>query len=430
LITCPCEQSNIQCVRNQIGQNKIKSMNNPRIEITGYGFISPLGNETQEFDERIFSNASAVELQKYTLPHQDGFEAAVAQCKIDTEGFIAPSKLPPDRATTLALMSVSRAIENANLDLEHIDRDRLGVYRGSGMGGASTFDTTCEQVYAHQKRVRPTSVITSMPSTAASEIALNIKAQGACVTIASACASSALAIAEGIKALRSHQLDVVIVGGSESMLTSGVMYAWSALHVMVPVKNGHIGDNIAFSKTRTGFAMGEGACAYILEREKPNEKAKSRYFLSGFASNCDGQHMTKPNTQSQIKVMRAAIKDSNLNSSDIDYINAHGTATHQGDASEAKAIEEVFTPHSVAVSSTKSLHGHLLGASGALELLVCLRALEMNKLPLNAQKMEIDPEIKINVVTGEVTPHKELKHALSNSFAFGGTNACLIISKD
>jgi len=405
-------------------------MKNSRIEITGYGFISPLGNEIETFDEQVFSNTSAIEAQVYKLPNQEGFEAAVAQCRVDTERFIAPSKLPSDRATTLAMMSVLRAIENANLDLDHIDRDRLGVYWGSGMGGASTFDATCEQVYAHQKRVRPTSVITSMPSTAASEIALHIKAQGACVTIASACASSALAIAEGIKALRSHQLDTVIVGGSESMLTAGVMYAWSALHVMVPVKDGQIANNIAFSKTRNGFAMGEGACAFVLQRERTNESNNPRYFLSGFASNCDGQHMTKPNTQSQIKVMRAAIKDANLNTSDIDYINAHGTATHQGDASEAKAIEEVFTPNRVPVSSTKSLHGHLLGASGALELLICMRALDKNTLPPNAQKMELDPEIEINVITGENTPHKELKHALSNSFAFGGTNACLIISKD
>ena len=405
-------------------------MKNSRIEIAGYGFITPLGNETTSFDERLFGCISSIESETYQLPNQEPFEAGVARCKVDSDRFIAPSKLPSDRATTLAVMSVVRALENATLDLQSIDPDRVGVYWGSGMGGASTFDTTCETLYAQERRIRPTSVVTSMPSTAASEIALHVKAQGACITIASACASSALAIAEGVKALRSNQLDVVIVGGSESMLTAGVMYAWSALHVMVPVKDGQIANNIAFSKTRNGFAMGEGACAFVLQRERTNESNNPRYFLSGFASNCDGQHMTKPNTQSQIKVMRRAIKDANLNPSDIDYINAHGTATHQGDASEAKAIKEVFTPNRVPVSSTKSLHGHLLGASGALELLVCMRALDKNTLPPNAQKMELDPEIKINVITGENTPQKELKHALSNSFAFGGTNACLIISKD
>ncbi len=404
-------------------------MNNSRIEITGYGFVTPLGNEEKEFDERVFNGVSAIESKRYELPNQDSFEAAVAMCNVDAERFMAPSKLPSDRATTLAMMSVVRAIENAKLDLENIDHDRLGVYWGSGMGGASTFDTTCEQLYAQQKRIRPTSVITSMPSTAASEIALHVKAQGACITMASACASSALAIAEGIKALRSHQLDTVIVGGSESMLSAGVMYAWNALHVMVPVKEGRIADNVAFSKTRSGFAMGEGACAFVLQREKPTQPKETRFFLSGFASNCDGQHMTKPNTQSQIKVMRAAMKDANLNAADIDYINAHGTATHQGDSSEAKAIEEVFSTHKVPVSSTKSIHGHLLGASGALELLVCLRALEKNTIHTNATEMEVDPEMNINVITSKNNGNKALTHALSNSFAFGGTNACLIISK-
>jgi 3-oxoacyl-[acyl-carrier-protein] synthase II len=404
-------------------------MNNSRIEIAGYGFISPLGNETTSFDERLFGCISSIEAQTYQLPNQDTFEAGVARCKVDSDRFIAPSKLPSDRATTLAVMSVVRAIENAELDLSTIDPDRLGVYWGSGMGGASTFDTTSETLYAQERRIRPTSVVTSMPSTAASEIALHVKAQGACITIASACASSALAIAEGVKALRSNQLDVVIVGGSESMLTNGVMYAWNALHVMAPVKEGKVGDTIAFSKTRAGFAMGEGACAFVLQREKTHKANSKTYFLSGFAGNCDGQHMTKPNTQSQIKVMRRAIQDAELEPSDIDYVNAHGTATVQGDTSEAKAIEEVFGENAVAVSSTKSLHGHLLGASGALELLVCLRALEKNTLPMNAKVMVLDPEMKIQVVTQSQNQNKTLKHAISNSFAFGGTNACLVVSK-
>lgn len=404
-------------------------MNPPQIEITGYGFVSPLGHDINDFDERLFAGQSAIETEEITLAALEAFEVAVARCSIETQQFIAPSKLASDRATTLAMMSVERALESAKINLETLERDRIGVYWGSGMGGASTFDTTSELLYRHHKRIRPTSVITSMPSTAASEIALHVQAQGACVTIASACASSALAIAEGVKALRTHQLDVVIVGGSESMLTPGVLYAWHALHVMVPVKAGQMGDNVPFSKTRLGFAMGEGACALILQRENPSNLSDKKYFVKGFASNCDGQHMTKPNTRSQIKVMQAALKDANMNASDIDYINAHGTATPQGDASEAKAIEVIFGREGPFVSSTKALHGHLLGASGALELLVCLRALETNHVPANALSMNLDPEINIRIATQSNTEHKTLRTALSNSFAFGGTNACLIVGK-
>jgi 3-oxoacyl-[acyl-carrier-protein] synthase II len=203
--------------------------------------------------------------------------------------------------------------------------------------------------------------------------------------------------------------------------------AWNALRVLAPVKNGEIGNIAPFSKSRSGFAMGEGAAVFLLERE--NNKTHKKYFLSGYATNSDGLHMTNPQSQTQIRVMQASIKDAELSSGDIGYVNAHGTGTLVGDATEAKSIGSVFGPQNILVSSTKSMHGHLLGASGAVELISCIIALESEELPLNSENAEQDIDIDLNLVTKTNQKMSNIKHVMSNSFAFGGTNACLIVSK-
>jgi 3-oxoacyl-[acyl-carrier-protein] synthase II len=331
------------------------------------------------------------------------------------------------------LASVDQAILQSGLDFSLLEPERLGVFWGSGMAGASTFDETTRTIYNENKRIRPTSVISSMPSTPASEIALKLKVQGACITYANACASSGIAIGEGFKAIRNGELDVAIVGGSESMLTPGLLCAWHALRVMVPVKNKLMGCITPFTARRSGFAMGEGAAALILispdlaQKLLPSKTLS--LVLSGYACNSDGHHITNPNALSQARVMKMALKSAHLEPQDIDYINAHGTGTQLGDASEAKAINEVFGAAMPWVSSTKSLHGHLLGASGAVEMIACLRALSLNQIPPNSVDAEIDTALQLNVANQKNIPTAPLHHVLSNSFAFGGTNACLIVSK-
>jgi 3-oxoacyl-[acyl-carrier-protein] synthase II len=405
-----------------------------QVEIVGYGVSSPIGNDLAGFDDSLFDHRSALEIENISLNGQDPFSVVLGRCDLQTQNYLTPSRLFADRATALALTSVEKALEHSGLDLSIIDRERLGVFWGSGMAGASSFDETTRTIYSENKRVRPTSVISSMPSTPASEIALKLKAQGACITYANACASSAIAIGEGMKAIKNGDLDVAIVGGSESMLTPGLLAAWNALRVMVPVKNQLMGCLTPFTVGRCGFAMGEGAAALIITSRDASKllrlSSKTNLFLSGYANNSDGHHITNPNPASQARVMKLALKNAGLEPKDIGYINAHGTGTQLGDASEANAIFNVFGATMPWVGSTKGLHGHLLGASGAVEMIACIRALTLNKMPTNSVNADIDPDLMLHVVNEKNISIPNFSHAMSNSFAFGGTNACLIISKD
>ena len=420
--------------------------------ITGYGWVSPLGDSAAEFDKKLFEGFSAVKPQAIELPAQTTVQVPVASCDFDHSKVQSASKVPLDRAAAMALTAAKAALVQAGLgvykdtpvdtnhksypDLElklgSVDPTRVGVFWGSGMAGAFSFDQTAEQIYQHGKRVRPTSVVTIMPNSAAAELALMVHAQGACMTYACACASSSVAMGEALRALRGGWLDVALVGGSEAMLTSGVLASWNALRVLAPLKGTGTDACRPFSSDRSGFALGEGAGAFILERQEHARKrgGKSRIQLSGYATNCDATHMTMPDSSGQVRAMRAALKDANLLASDIGYINAHATATTAGDAAEARSVAEVLG-QSVPISSTKAQFGHMLGAAGALELIASLRALENQMLPPNAHLSaeQADPEFKLNFVgpKGKGT-HQDLKHVLSNSFAFGGTNAVLIAS--
>ncbi len=402
-------------------------MSQTRVQISGFGFITPLGKSLKQFEQSIYSNTSAVKKFEVHIAGQPSFFVPVATCDFDDKDYLTPSKLPADRATAMALYSLEQALQNTPIDLQTMDKERVGIFWGSGMGGASSFDQTSNLIYGLSSRIRPTSVVTGMPNAAASELAIKAHAQGSCITYACACASSSIAIGEGMRAIKGGWLDLAIVGGSESMLTPGMLMAWNALRVLAPVKEGQIGNMVPFSKNRSGFAMGEGAAVFILEKER-NSVGK-KYFLSGYSTNCDGQHMTNPQTTTQRKVMMACLKDAQLMAKDIGYLNAHGTGTQVGDATEAAAIQEVFTNNTVLVSSTKSLHGHLLGASGAIELLSCISAIEKNRLPANSNHAEKDENIQLNLVSAENQNVAKLNHVMSNSFAFGGTNACLIISR-
>ena len=258
---------------------------------------------------------------------------------------------------------------------------------------------------------------------------------------------------EALRALRAGWLDLALVGGSEAMLTSGVLASWNALRVLSPLKGTDADQDAAnscrpFSLDRSGFALGEGAGAFILERRghaisrgiRPNtqssiqsktkSKTQSIAKLSGYATNCDATHMTLPDAAGQVRALKGALKDANLNPSDIGYVNAHATATTAGDSAEVLSVGEVLGAQ-VPISSTKSQFGHMLGAAGALELIAALRALELQKLPPNAHLIKelTDPQFKLNFV-GSKGESSVLRHVLSNSFAFGGTNAVLIASLD
>jgi len=407
------------------------------VAVTGAGVVSPLGNTLAAFDAALFAGRSAVRAQSLDLPGIDLPPVPVAPADFDSAAESAPSRVPLDRATAMALAAARSAAAAAGLALDGFDRERLGIFWGSGMGGAATFEATCRAVYADRRRMRPTSVLTTMPNAPVAELALLFGARGAALGYACACASSAVAIGEAMRAVRAGWIDVAIVGGSESMLTPGVLASWQAMRVLAPI-GASAGDaaTIAascrpFAADRAGFALGEAAAAFVIESI---EHARSRgvatqFALAGYATNCDGIHITNPEAAGQARAMRAALDDAGLDPKAIGYLNAHGTATLPGDAAEAESIALVFGAGRVPVSSTKAIHGHLLGAGGAVELLAAARALVAERLPPTAHTSMVDSSFALDLVTDTARPAPGLRHVMSNSFAFGGTNAVLVASR-
>ncbi|MEO5883802.1 MAG: beta-ketoacyl synthase N-terminal-like domain-containing protein [Caldimonas sp.] len=407
------------------------------VAITGAGVVSPIGNSLAAFDAALFAGRSAVRAQALDLPGIELPPVPVASAEFDAAAEPAPSRVPLDRATAMALAAARDAARAAGLAPGGFDPERLGIFWGSGMAGAATFEATCRTVYADRRRMRPTSVVTTMPNAPVAEIALAFAARGAALAYACACASSAVAIGEAMRAIRAGWIDVAIAGGSESMLTPGVLASWQAMRVLVPL--GAAASDAAavaaccrpFAAERNGFALGEAATAFVLESpaHAAARGAKAEAMLAGYATNCDGVHITQPDASGQARAMQAALADADLAPRDIGYLNAHGTATAAGDAAEAESIARVFGPGGVPVSSTKGIHGHLLGAGGAVELLAALRALATRRLPVNANTARPDRDFTLDLVSGASRSSERLRHAMSNSFAFGGTNAVLVVSR-
>ncbi|MET3494034.1 beta-ketoacyl-[acyl-carrier-protein] synthase family protein [Variovorax boronicumulans] len=405
------------------------------LRVSGIGFITPIGRTVQAFDEALFTGRSVVRAQTLAIEGMDPMSLAVAACDFESNGVRSTSRLPLDRGTAMALSAAEDAAAQAGLGTDSVDPDRLGIFWGSGLAGAGSFDTTTSALYGEHKRVRPTTVLTVMPNAAVAELALHFGARGAAIAYACACASSAVAIGEAMRAIRGGWIDVAIVGGHDAMLTPGVMASWHAMRVMAPPPAGAPSSACRpFSGDRAGFAIGEGAAALVIETEAhalargapANEGAP--FVLAGYATNCDGTHITNPDSAGQVRAMRAALRDAGIAASDIGHINAHGTATSAGDAAEAASIREVFG-HAVPVSATKAIHGHVLGGGGAIELIAALRALARESLPPIANLQTPDAAFDLDFVRGEAREARGIRYAMSNSFAFGGTNAVIVAGR-
>ena len=406
-----------------------------QVVISGCGFVSPLGNEVADFDAALFAGRSAIRAEALSLPGSDPCQVPLARAAFDESAVRAPSRLPLDRGSAMALAAAQAATAQAELQASgSVDPERLGVYWGCGMGGAATFDNTCRAVYGEHKRIRPSSVVTCMPNAPLAELALRYGAQGVAISYACACASAAVAIGEAMRALREGRLDMAIVGGSEALLSPGVIGAWQAMRVLSPINTaaGIAGESACrpFAADRGGFALGEGAAAFVLERAEHarGRGITSRFALSGFGMSSDAIHITHPDAAGQARAMNAALRDAGLAAAEVGHVNSHGTATTAGDAAEAESLRRVFASAPPAVTANKSVFGHLLGAGGALELVAALRALDHQSAPPTAHVDVIDVAFEIDLVRGAARALPRLRHVMSNSFAFGGTNAVLIAS--
>lgn len=406
-------------------------MNPASVCVTGVGLLTPIGRTLAAFDDALFHGRSAVRAHTEVIEGVDTLRLGIAACDFDAAEVRSSSRLPLDRGTAMALAVAQDAAAQAGLDTARLDRDRLGIFWGSGMAGAGSFDLTAGALYGEHRRMRPTTVLTVMPNAAVAELALHFGARACAIGYACACASSAVAIGEALRAIRGGWLDVAIVGGHEAMLTPGLMAGWHGMRVMAPPPpEAPESACRPFAADRAGFALGEGAAALMLESAAHARArgAATPFVLAGYATNCDATHITNPDAASQARVMRAALRDAGLDATQIGHINAHGTATSAGDAAEAASIHTVFGA-AAPVSASKAIHGHLLGGGGAVELVATLRALAHQSLPPTAHLHTPDPAFAIDFVRGQAREARGLRYALSNSFAFGGTNAVLIAGR-
>lgn len=310
---------------------------------------------------------------------------------------------------------------------------RVGVVTGTALGGVESEDYGFHQLYArHAPRLHPYSIPRMMFNAGTSHITMDTGAQGVSFAISTACASSTHAIGEAWRLLRLGAADVMLAGGADAPLTLGVFKAWEAMRVLAPAGADPAAACRPFSLDRAGLVLAEGAAIFVLETEASARRRGARIWgeLAGYGASADAGHITQPARDGPLAAMREAMAVAGLTPQDLDYINAHGTGTKLNDATESAAIRELLGAETdrVSVSSTKSMHGHAMGASGAVELAATLLAMQHQTAPPTANFTQADPACNIDVTPNHARP-REIRAALSNSFAFGGLNAVLAVKQ-
>lgn len=406
-----------------------------RVAITGAGVISPVGCTIPEFHRSLAAGRSGIARLEADTAAGSGVEVG-ATARWDALDVLTPVEAGSmDRVSHLAVGAAAQALAASGLDLAAADRDRIGVYWGSAMGGAHTLDASHRTVYEDGTwRLRPLTVVMAMTNAAGSNVALRFGLRGAFSSFSTACSSSAIAIGEAMRTIAAGRADAMIAGGSESLLAPVTLAAWQAMRALAPADDGDAAASCKpFDRRRAGLVLGEGAAAFVLESES-HARARGAHihgYISGYGNTCDAAHISRPDAAGQTRAMLAALEEAGVASGDIGYVNAHATGTSVGDAVEAQAIRRVFGAHTaeVWVSSTKSLHGHLLGGAGALELAVALHALEAGVLAPTAFLEQPDPACELRHVALEAERIAPPAAVMSNSFAFGGSNAVLVATR-
>ncbi len=398
-----------------------------RIGVAGIGLTSPLGDDLDTAWQRVLADQGAVGRRSFEgLP-----DIAAASVTSDVSQVLTRlQQVGTERVSQMALGAVRKALADARI-AAWPDPERVGLYLGTGMGGAATMDAGFAALYTGA-RIPPLTVPAGMVNGASAVVAIHADIRGPVLTYAVACASSSVAIAEAAHALRRGEIDIAVCGGVEAPLVRGTVAAWQALRTLAPPDEADVAHSCRpFAANRSGLVLGEGATFFVLRREDDLDAAPHAWF-AGSAVRCDALHLTNPQVRGQVSTLRAALASSVLAPADVGYCNAHGTATVAGDPVECEALREVWGDAAarLRVSSTKAAHGHLLGAGGALEAALTIAALRSGVVPPTLGVATIDARCAgLAHVLGEGQRVPDLRHAVSNSFAFGGTNVALVFSR-
>lgn len=406
-----------------------------RVVVTGMGAVTPIGNNVETFWNNVKEGKCGIDFIK-EIDTSDLRVKIAGEVKDFNAAEIIGKKESRrlDRYTQFAMAASEEAIKSSKIDLDKVDKNRFGVYVGSGIGGLGTLEKEISKTCGPEaKRVSPFFIPMSIINLCTGNIAIKYGAKGPCISTVTACASGNNNIGEAYRAIKHGYADIMLAGGSEAPITKVGIGGFDSLKTL-NTSNDPNRASIPFDKERGGFVMGEGAGVLLLESLESAEARGAEILceIAGYGSNCDAYHVTAPDPEGEgaAEAMKIAIEEGNIKKENVSYINAHGTSTELNDICETKAIKKVFgdLAYKIPVSSTKSMTGHLLGASGAIEAVICINAIKDSFIPATINLKNRDEELDLDYV-----PNKgrkaELEYVLSNSLGFGGHNAVLLFRK-
>lgn len=406
-----------------------------RVVITGMGVVSPIGNDVESVWDSVLNNRCGIDRITHFDPSDFRAKLAGEVKDLDMEKYFTKRDLKfNDRFTQFTRIAAKQAYDDSGLADVEFDRDRFGVIIASGIGGISTIEGASQTIESRgPNRISPYFIPMSLINLAAGSVAIDMEAHGNVSSVVTACAAATNAIGEAFHRIRDGYEDVMAAGGSEAAVTPVAIAGFASMRAL------HEGEDpnrasIPFDADRKGFVMGEGAGVIILEEMEHALARNAKIYgeVIGYGSTCDANHITAPlaDGAQAARAMVMAMQDADIKTSDVDYINAHGTSTPLNDSSETIAIKKAFQEDAMKpyVSSTKSMSGHLLGASGALEAIISTLAVERGFVPATINYKNPDPACDLNLVVNEGRK-EDIKVAMSNSLGFGGHNASIIIRK-
>jgi 3-oxoacyl-[acyl-carrier-protein] synthase II len=416
-------------------------MSKRRVALTGVGVITPVGNNVKDFWEALVNGKTGVDRLKAFDPNPFNSQIAAEVKDFDATKYMTPKQDKRlDRFVKFAIAAAKMAVEDSGLELEKLAREKAGVYIGSGIGGLHTIEAEHEKYLQFENeamaasKMSPFLIPMLIVNMASGLVSIELGFKGPNSAAVTACATGSHSIGDAFKIIQRGEADIMAAGGSEAAITKMGFGGFCALKALSTRNDDPKTASRPFDKDRDGFVMGEGASVVIIEELEHAKKRGARIYceMVGYGMSGDAYHMTAPDPEGDgaIRCMRAALEDAGLKPEDVDYINAHGTSTQLNDKMETCAIKKVFGDHAykLAVSSTKGVTGHLLGATGAAELIACAKTIECKVIPPTINYITPDPECDLDYVPNAAR-EAEVKVALSNSLGFGGHNVSLILKK-
>ena len=404
-----------------------------RVVITGMGAITPIGNNIAEFWDGLKNGKNGINF----ITRFDTAESKV-KCAGEVKGFDPATVVDKkevkrnDLFSIYAMAAADEAVKMSGINLDEIDRERLGVIIGSGIGGLCTIEEQATKMATKgMSRIAPMFIPMAISNMAAGNVAIRFGAKGTCIDVVTACASSSHSIGEAFRSIKHGYTDYIIAGGSEASVCKLGIGGFAALKALSTSEDPDRAS-IPFDKERGGFVMGEGAGILFMETLE-SAKARGAEIIAeivGYGSTCDAYHITAPASEGAARAMKAAMAEAGIDKTEVGYINAHGTSTPANDSTETKAIKEAFGDHAynLNISSTKSMTGHLLGATGAVEAIASILALKNGIIPPTIGYNVSDEECDLNYTVNEAVK-RDIKYALSNTLGFGGHNGVLCLKK-